>query len=51
LYWGSFSRTILLPCEIEPEEAVAVEKHGLLTITLPKIDKNKQTKLKVVSGK
>lgn len=51
LYWGAFSRTILLPCEIEAEEAEAVERHGLLVITLPKIDKHKQTKLKVVSGK
>jgi len=51
LYWGSFSRTILLPCEVEPEEAVAVEKHGLLIITLPKIDKNRQMKLKVNSSK
>ena len=41
LYWGSFSRTILLPQEIEPEEAQAVEKHGLLTIHLPKVDKKK----------
>ncbi len=47
LYWGSFSRTILLPQEIEVEEAEAIEKHGLLTIRLPKIDKAKQTKLKV----
>ncbi len=47
LYWGSFSRNILLPQEIEPEEAEAVEKHGLLIIRLPKINKNRQTKLKV----
>lgn len=47
LYWGSFSRTIMLPAEIEVEEADAVEKHGLLIIRLPKIDKNKQTKLRV----
>ncbi len=47
LYWGGFSRTILLPAEIEVEEAQASEKHGLLTIRLPKIDKEKQTKLKV----
>ena len=50
LYWGSFSRTILLPQEIEVEEASAAEKHGLLTIRLPKIDKEKQTKLKVKTG-
>jgi HSP20 family protein len=47
LYWGTFSRTILLPQEIEVEEAEAVEKHGLLIIRLPKIDKEKFTKLKV----
>jgi len=47
LYWGSFSRTISLPEEIDPEEAEAVEKHGLLIIKLPKVDKNKETKLKV----
>ena len=50
LYWGAFSRTILLPQEIEVEEASANEKHGLLTIRLPKIDKEKQTKLKVKTG-
>lgn len=47
LYWGSFSRTIVLPAEIEVEEAEASERHGLLTLILPKIDKNKQSKLKV----
>ena len=47
LYWGAFSRTIMLPEEIEVEEAMAKEEHGLLTIRLPKIDKNKQAKLKV----
>ena len=50
LYWGSFARTILLPQEIEVEQATASEKHGMLVITLPKIDKEKQTRLKVKSG-
>ncbi|KKS28106.1 MAG: Protein containing Heat shock protein Hsp20 protein [Parcubacteria group bacterium GW2011_GWC2_42_11] len=50
LYWGSFSRTVLLPAEVEVEDASAQEKHGLLTIRLPKIDKEKQTKLKVKTG-
>jgi HSP20 family molecular chaperone IbpA len=49
LYWGSFSRTILLPQEIEPEEAEAIEKHGLLIIKLPKIDKEKKTNLRIKS--
>lgn len=50
LYWGTFSRTILLPQEIEVEAAEALEKHGLLIIKLPKVDKGKQTKLKVKSN-
>lgn len=47
LYWGSFTRTILLPQEIEPDGAEAVEKHGVLTIKLPKVDKDRETKVKV----
>lgn len=50
LYWGSFSRTVLLPQEIDVEGAEASEKHGLLIIKLPKIDKDRQTKLKVKSN-
>ncbi|MES2953169.1 MAG: Hsp20/alpha crystallin family protein [Patescibacteria group bacterium] len=49
LYWGTFSRTILLPHEVEAEEAEAIEKHGLLTIRLPKINKEKVSNLKVKS--
>lgn len=49
LYWGSFSRTISLPEEVDPEEAEAVERHGLLIIKLPKLDKNRETKLKIKS--
>lgn len=47
LYWGTFSRTIVLPEEIDVDEAEAVEKYGLLVLHLPKLDKNRQTKLKV----
>ncbi len=49
LYWGSFSKTILLPSEVEPEEAEAVERHGLLTIRLPKVDRQRVERLKVRS--
>jgi HSP20 family protein len=49
LFWGAFSRTISLPAEIEPEDAEAIEKHGLLMIRLPKIDKSKQTSLRIKS--
>ena len=49
LYWGAFSRTIMLPQEVEPEEAEATEKHGLLTIKLQKVDKEKKNSVKVKS--
>jgi HSP20 family protein len=49
LYWGNFTRTILLPSEIDIENAEAVEKHGLLIIRMPKLDKSRLTKLKVKS--
>ncbi|MBI4086981.1 Hsp20/alpha crystallin family protein [Candidatus Kaiserbacteria bacterium] len=47
LYWGGFSRTILLPEEILIDEAEAKEKHGLLEIILPKVDKARSARLKV----
>jgi HSP20 family protein len=50
LFWGSFSRTILLPQEVDVESASASAKDGLLTLILPKLDKAKQTKLKVKAG-
>ena len=47
LYWGSFSRTILLPEEVDVDLAEASERHGILMIRLPKINKKRQAKLKV----
>lgn len=47
LYWGSFARTIDLPEEVDVDGADAIEKHGMLILRLPKLDKNRQTKLRV----
>jgi len=49
LYWGRFSRTISLPAEVEPEEVEAVEKHGLLTVKIKKVDKGKKNSVKIKS--
>jgi HSP20 family molecular chaperone IbpA len=49
LAWGSFTRTIMLPAEVEVDEADAQEKHGVLTVRLPKINKERQAKIKVKS--
>ena len=50
LFWGSFSRTILLPQEVDVDSSSASAKDGLLTIILPRLDKARQTKLKVKAG-
>lgn len=47
LFWGSFSRNILLPEEIDVDQAEATEKNGLLTLRLPKLDKNRKAKISV----
>ena len=49
LYWGSFTRSILLPQEVDPDEAEAILKNGLLTIKLPKLDKERVQKVKIKS--
>ena len=49
LFWGSFTRTILLPQEVDVENSSAGAKDGLLTIILPKLDKARQTKLRIKS--
>ena len=47
LYWGSFSRSVILPEEIEVEKAEAALKNGLLTVKLPKKNKHIIQKIKV----
>lgn len=47
LYWGEFARTVILPSEVEADMVEAQEKHGLLIIKIPKIDRNKETKVRV----
>jgi HSP20 family protein len=50
LFWGSFSRTLLLPEEVAIDESEAKEKHGMLEIRMPKLDKHRSTQLQVKSG-
>lgn len=47
LYWGSFSRSIILPEEIDADKAKASMKNGILTLRLPKLAKNKIKKVKI----
>jgi HSP20 family protein len=47
LYWGPFSRSIILPEEVDPDGAKAAMKNGILTIRLPTLEKAKTRKLKI----
>ena len=46
-YWGRFSRSIILPQEVNPENAHATFKNGSLAIHLPKLTRQKTKKLRV----
>jgi HSP20 family protein len=46
-FWGKFSRSIILPQEVDPDAANASLKNGVLTIRMPKVNKLKSKKLKV----
>lgn len=47
LYWGPFSRSIILPEEIDVDKARAIMKNGLLTLRLPKLARSKTKKLRI----
>ena len=47
-YWGSFSRTIVLPVDVLTSAAEATFKNGILTIIIPKESSKKEIKLKVL---
>ncbi|MBU1871089.1 MAG: Hsp20/alpha crystallin family protein [Patescibacteria group bacterium] len=46
-YWGSFSRSIILPVEIEADKIEASLENGVLTVILPKAKSAKQIFIKV----
>ncbi len=46
-YWGTFSRSVILPVEVLADKAEAQMKNGILTIRLPKADTTKSKKIQV----
>lgn len=46
-YWGSFSRSIILPCEVRADRATASLKNGVLTVTLPKVGSQRTVAVRV----
>jgi HSP20 family protein len=47
LYWGAFSRSVILPVEVNADKTKAAIKNGILTIRLPKSEKIKTKKIKI----
>ncbi|SRR3989344_4811880 len=47
LFWGPFSRSIILPEDVDSDNAKASMKNGLLTIRLPKLAKSRMKKIKI----
>jgi len=46
-YWGAFSRSIILPVDVEANKAEAIMKNGILTLRLPKAETAKARKIQV----
>ena len=45
--YGTFERTFTLPATVSPEKIKAVYEHGILTVTLPKVEAAKPHLIKV----
>jgi HSP20 family protein len=46
-YWGTFSRSVILPVDVLSEKSEASMKNGILTIRLPKADTTRTKKIQV----
>jgi len=46
-FWGPFLKEIILPVEVDPGRAESVMKDGILTIRMPKINREKRKKIVV----
>lgn len=48
-YWGSFSRSVILPVDVESDKAQASMKNGILTVKLPKVRKTLTKKITIIA--
>ena len=46
-YWGGFSRSIILPVEVEADKVEAHLKNGVLTVRLPRARRAKSISVRV----
>ena len=47
-HWGAFSRSIILPVEVDAERIAATLKNGILTVRMPKIKRSKRIEIKEI---
>ena len=50
-YWGPFSRKIILPKEVDNSRAQASIKEGVLTIKMPKLERERKRKIRLRTRK
>ena len=46
-FWGKFSRSVILPQEIDPDKSTSALRNGVLTVHLPKLHRDRARKIKV----
>jgi len=50
-YWGKFSRSVILPVDVDGDKVRAELKDGVLKVLLPKATRAKTKKIKVTSSR
>jgi HSP20 family protein len=45
-HWGAFSRSVILPVEVDADRVAATLKNGVLTIRMPKMERSKRISVK-----
>lgn len=50
-HYGSFERTVALPCKIDKDRAEAKLKNGILTVTIPRIQEEKNPAKRLTIGR
>ena len=49
-FWGRFSRSIILPTEVKSDQITAALENGVLTITLPKLERKRHIPITITNG-
>lgn len=47
-HWGAFSRSIILPTEVDPDNIAAELKDGVLTVRMLKVDRSRKISVKSI---